>query len=83
MEKLTNLEDETMKEEREIYLKIFNEFKAYFQKKLKVKFNSIEVQIKHHCNTIIKSINQIMKLFRKKELEKEKKEIKKKIEKII
>ena len=72
-----------MKEEREIYIKVFNEFKAYFQKKLKVKFNSIEVQIKHHCTTIIKSINQIMKLFRKKELEKEKKEIKNKIEKII
>ena len=83
MEKLANLEDETMKEEREIYLKIFNEFKVYFQNKLKVKFNSIEAQIKHYCNKIIQSINGIMKLFRKKELEKEKKEIKNKIEKII
>ena len=59
-EKINNIDDETMKEEREIYLQIFNEFRLYFQNKLKEKYNFIEKQIKNYSNKIIQSINHIL-----------------------
>ena len=42
LEKLCDINNNTLKEEREIFLKIFNEFKDYFQNKLKEKYKKEE-----------------------------------------
>ena len=58
-----------MKEEREIYIKIFNKFKSYFRRKLEGKYNLfIKDQIIEYSRKIISNINEIRRIFKNKEL---------------
>ena len=67
MEKLSDLKNDSMKEEREIYGKIFTEFKNYFQIKLGEKYNEIKNLVIDFSKKIISKINQIQKLFKEHE----------------
>ena len=69
MEQLLDQNNNSMKEEREIYIKIFNTFKNYFRKKFEGKYNLfIKGQIIEYSRKIIFNINEIRKIFKYKEL---------------
>ena len=79
IEKLSDINDNSMKEEREIYMKIFNEFRNYFQLKLLEKYTTIKKEIIEYSNKIILKINQIRKIFKEQEMQEDINLIKNKI----
>ena len=79
MEKLSDLKNESMKEEREIYIRIFDEFKQYFQLKFKEKYEKIIEDVIDCCNKIIEKINQIKSIFKPRELKEDMELIKNKV----
>lgn len=71
LEKLSDLKNDSMKEEREIYTTIFIEFKKFFQSKLEEKYQEIKNTIIEYSKKIIFKINQVQKFYKNEELEKD------------
>ena len=75
IEKLNENKNNSMKEEREIYERIFLEFKKYFQNNLENKYKVNKQRIIDYCKDIILKINQIKKPFITEELNEDIKKI--------
>ena len=75
IEKLNENKNNSMKEEREIYEKIFLEFKNYFQNNLENKYKVNKQKIIDYCKDIILKINKTKKPYITEELNEDIKKI--------
>ena len=71
MEQLSDLKNDSMKEEREIYLVIYEKFRQYFQTKFKEKYTEIKNQIIKYSKKIIGQIHLVKQNLKNTELKKD------------